>query len=92
MDRGAWWAAVHGVTQSQTQLNRLSSSRSSSAQDNCIFGNVSDGARGGKRERERDGEVGRGKECVCIHAQVLSSQGWTEMDLFFSLPSIPFSL
>ena len=21
MDRGAWWAAVHGVTQSQTQLN-----------------------------------------------------------------------
>ena len=24
MDRGAWWAAVHGVAQSQTQLNRLS--------------------------------------------------------------------
>ena len=20
MDRGAWWAAVHGITQSQTQL------------------------------------------------------------------------
>ena len=23
-DRGVWWAAVHGVAQSQTQLNRLS--------------------------------------------------------------------
>ena len=23
--RGAWWAAVYGVAQSQTQLNRLSS-------------------------------------------------------------------
>ena len=27
-DRGAWWAAVYGVTQSQTWLKRLSSSRS----------------------------------------------------------------
>ena len=26
-DRGAWWAAVYGVTQSQTWLKRLSSSR-----------------------------------------------------------------
>ena len=26
-ERGAWWAAVHGVTQSQTQLKWLSSSR-----------------------------------------------------------------
>ena len=24
MDRGAWWAAVHGVAQSRTQLKRLS--------------------------------------------------------------------
>ena len=24
MDRGAWWAAVHRVTQSQTQLKQLS--------------------------------------------------------------------
>ena len=23
MDRGAWWATVHSVTMSQTQLNRL---------------------------------------------------------------------
>ena len=28
MDRGAWWAAVCGVTQSQTRLKRLSSSSS----------------------------------------------------------------
>ena len=26
MDGGAWWAAVHGVAQSWTQLKRLSSS------------------------------------------------------------------
>ena len=30
-DGGAWWAAVYGVTQSQTQLKRLSSSRVSIA-------------------------------------------------------------
>ena len=28
MDRGAWWAAVYGVAQSQTRLKRLSSSSS----------------------------------------------------------------
>ena len=28
MDRGAWWAAVHGVAQGQTRLKRLSSSSS----------------------------------------------------------------
>ena len=27
-DRGAWWAAIYGVAQSQTRLNRLSSSSS----------------------------------------------------------------
>ena len=27
-DRGAWWAAVYGVAQSQTQLKRLGGSRS----------------------------------------------------------------
>ena len=31
-DRGAWWAAIHGVTQSQTRLKRLSSSSSISIQ------------------------------------------------------------
>ena len=28
MDGGAWWAAVHGVTQNRTRLKRLSSSSS----------------------------------------------------------------
>ena len=30
MDRGAWWAMVHGVTQSQTRLKRLSTALASS--------------------------------------------------------------
>ena len=30
-DGGAWWAAIYGVVQSQTQLKRLSSSSSSSS-------------------------------------------------------------
>ena len=29
MDRGAWWAAVYGVTQSRTQLKRLRGGSSS---------------------------------------------------------------
>ena len=33
-DGGAWWAAVYGVTQSQTRLKRLSSSSSSSSEYN----------------------------------------------------------
>ena len=39
-DGGAWWAAVYGVTQSQTRLKRLSSSSSSSS---CHF--ISSGSR-----------------------------------------------
>ena len=33
-DRGAWWSAIYGVTQSQTRLKRLSSS--SSSRNACI--------------------------------------------------------
>ena len=29
MDRGAWWATVHGVAESQTRLKRLSTAASS---------------------------------------------------------------
>ena len=36
-DRGAWWAAVYGVAQSQTRLKRLSSSSSNTPQHNEIF-------------------------------------------------------
>ena len=36
-DGGAWWAAVYGVTQSQTRLKRLSSSTSNKTQKkHCI--------------------------------------------------------
>jgi len=45
-DKGAWWAAVYGVTQSQTRLKRLSSSSSNGsdgkepacdARDGCLI-------------------------------------------------------
>ena len=36
-DGGAWWAAVYGVAQSQTQLKRLSSSSSSSRNTMRLF-------------------------------------------------------
>ena len=32
-DRGAWWAAVYGVTQSQTRLTRLGNNNSNKACD-----------------------------------------------------------
>ena len=35
-DRGAWWAAVYGVTQSRIWLKRLSSSSSSSLKKKCF--------------------------------------------------------
>ena len=35
-DGGAWWAAVYGVTQSRTQLKRLSSSSSSSSSNHKL--------------------------------------------------------
>ena len=40
-DRGAWWAAVYGVTQSQTRLKQLSSSSSSNTKVNtsCLLSN-----------------------------------------------------
>ena len=36
-DGGAWWAAVYGVTQSQTRLKRFSSSSSSCYLDYLLF-------------------------------------------------------
>ena len=36
MDWGAWWAAVHGVTQSQTRLKQLSSS----SRNNIVLKNM----------------------------------------------------
>ena len=37
-DRGAWWAAIYGVTQSRTRLTRLSSSNSSRVSSLVIWG------------------------------------------------------
>ena len=34
MDRGAWWATVHGVTESQTQLKQLQPPQRSQVQLN----------------------------------------------------------
>ena len=42
-DRGAWWAAVYGVTQSRTRLKRLSSSSSSSDNGSYFQPQVSSG-------------------------------------------------
>ena len=36
-DRGAWWAAIYGVSQSRTQLKWLSSSSSSSHFSSSVF-------------------------------------------------------
>ena len=36
-DGGAWWAAVYGVTQSQTRLKQLSSSSSRNRPDNHVL-------------------------------------------------------
>ena len=37
-DGGAWWAAIHGVAQSQTRLKRLSSSSSSVLKESVLKG------------------------------------------------------
>ena len=37
MDGGAWWAAVHGVAKSRTQLKRLSSSSSNNWRKPCSW-------------------------------------------------------
>ena len=39
-DGGAWWAAVYGVTRSQTWLKRLSSNSSSIRQNGCVLYSV----------------------------------------------------
>ena len=35
-DRGAWWAAIYGVTQSRTRLMRLSSSEKTDIENRLI--------------------------------------------------------
>ena len=37
MDRGTWWATIHGVTQSQTQLKRLSTQHAQYLEMNAML-------------------------------------------------------
>ena len=56
MDGGAWWAAVYGVAQSRTRLNRLSSSSRSREGENweSIFkGDRVSVLQGGKTSEDR---------------------------------------
>ena len=39
MDRGAWWAAVHGVATSRTRLKQLSNKQEMARVNTDIFGN-----------------------------------------------------
>ena len=45
-DGGAWWAAVYGIAQSRTRLNRLSSNNSFKYSHNLIFKIFSEGSLG----------------------------------------------
>ena len=60
-DRGAWWAAVYGVSQSQTRLKQLSSSSSSSngLYNECLFFTVQ-GTRKAKIMAPTYSEAGEG--------------------------------
>ena len=57
-DRGAWWAAVSGVTQSPTQLKGLSSSSSMHSYANIIHTYI-------KREREHKQNKDSCLEILC---------------------------
>ena len=37
MDRGAWWATIHGVANSRTQLKQLSTHTSTGLQESTFF-------------------------------------------------------
>ena len=51
-DRGAWWAAIYGVAQSQTQLKRLSSSSSRKSQHFSLVRNPPKGGSKGSGDQE----------------------------------------
>ena len=63
-DGKAWWAAVSGVTQSRTQLKRLSSSSSSSMQETQLL--------------QYQNAVSREQEakywCLCVHQHTNQSE------------------
>ena len=84
-DRGAWWAAIYGISQSWTRLKRLSSSSSSSSKKEkkptsfIIKYKISKSARGKKKIPLGRGPDGFIRELVlsntqrtCMHACILS--------------------
>ena len=70
-DRGAWWAAVCGVAQSQTRLRRLGGSSSSSRLQQMSESLVS----GGEGCSEA-GEEGEGEGCVKMQMAVAPPPGF----------------
>ena len=66
-ERGAWWAAVYGVAQSQTQLKRLSSSSSS---------------RGGQRSPKSD-QIRNSEGGVTVSLTVTCLSYFTPCDMYF---------
>ena len=72
-DRGAWWAAVYGVTQSRTRLKQLSSKSSSILMASLYFtysdfhlSHITKGRRGNSLVLEGDGV--RSKRTFSTHA------------------------
>ena len=86
-DKGAWWAAVYGVSQSQTRLKRLSSSSSSKREKKptsfIIKYKISKSARGEKKDsfRKRPRWLHKGVSSTkhsknmhaCMHTESLQS-------------------
>ena len=82
-DRGAWWAAIYGISQSQTWLKQLSSSSSSKREKKptsfIIKYKISKSARGKKKIPLGRGPDGFIRELIlsntqrtCMHACILS--------------------
>ena len=85
-DRGAWWAAVHAVAQSQTRLKQLSSSSSSNQYTHLDFPGGSDskasaynaGDLGSIPGLERSPGKGNGNllQCSCLENPMDGGAWW----------------
>ena len=80
-DRGAWWAAVYGVAQSQTRLKRLSSSSSSRpSKEKILIQSLVEG----------EGEVAQSCLTLCdlwtVACQASLSMGFFRQEYWSGLP------